>query len=307
VTEGLRLGRWPVVSLSAPLTPDTLTAFNYYAFWTIPLAGLAVLAAGPWIDTDDRPGARRGIGIALVMMAVLANYFFLRNNLPARFPDAVVPVVLLAAWIAGAAATTRSRTMRVVIAAAPPVLLALMLVAFVRVNSIVQELHSGGITESITAARLKFDNVAHTLRSLPPDDWTAQDTAGPMAASRYLAECTSPDDYVLVGTYAYEIPYFARRRFAGGQGLFSHGYFRDQAFQRLVLERLARQSVPIVFTDVDYQVFVDDYPIVAQHVSDRYQDFGIIQNHGAPYVRVFVEKGRTPVRTDPNLGLPCFR
>jgi hypothetical protein len=65
--------------------------------------------------------------------------------------------------------------------------------------------------------------------------------------------------------------------------------------------------VPIVFTDVDYEVFVEDYPLVARYVSDRYRDAGIIYSHDVPYLRVFVEQARHPSRSDPILGLPCFR
>jgi hypothetical protein len=304
-TEGLRLREWPTVRLSAPLDRDSLNAFNYYVFWAMPLAGLGVLALRPYAGSD-RETSMRGMGVALVAMTLLVEYFFLRSNLGGRLGDATVPVVLLAAWIAGAADTVRLRSVRL-LGRGLPVVLALIFAAFFLENSVLRQLHTGGIAESADAAKQRFDYVKRTLRSLPPETWAGQDLGGAFGAARYIAECTSPDDHVLVGAYAYEIPYFARRRFAGGQGLFSHGFFRDERYQRLVLERLARQSVPIVLTEHDYQVFATDYPLVARYVSDRYRDAGVIDIRGEPYVRVFVEKARHPHRTDPILGLPCFR
>jgi hypothetical protein len=177
----------------------------------------------------------------------------------------------------------------------------------VRANSVMQELRGGGLTVSAAAAVKKFDAVRSTLRALPPAEWTDHDRSGPMSAARYLAQCSRPDDYVLVAGYTYEIPYFARRRFAGGQGLFSHGFFLDETYQRMAVERLSRQSVPIAFVDPDLDTFQSDYPLVAEHLAQRYRDVGTIENGGHPYVQVFVDAARHPHRLDPVLGLPCFR
>jgi hypothetical protein len=111
-----------------------------------------------------------------------------------------------------------------------------------------------------------------------------------------------------MGVYADEIPYFARRRFAAGQGYFFHGFLRREADQRLALERLAQQSVPVAIMPYEYQrEFADDYRLVAQHVAARFQEAGIVSVEGEPRFRVFVDKARRPTSVDPVLGFPCFR
>jgi hypothetical protein len=222
-TEGntRRLTEWPVISLADPLHRESLTSFNYYAFWMVPIAGAAVLAL---LWRQRMPGTSRaavliGTGAALVAMTPIVNHFFLRSNLQARFGDATVPVVLLAAWMVGAAPNLRSRLARVAATAGPTALLVLIFLAFLRVNSVATELTTGGFTESLSLAQMRFGEVRRTLESLPPADWATQNTEGTLGVSRYLAECTAPRDQVLVATYADEIPYFASRLLAGGQAI----------------------------------------------------------------------------------------
>jgi len=146
------------------------------------------------------------------------------------------------------------------------------------------------------------------LREQPPLTWPVKPRDGSMAIARYLAECTAPDDRVLVAINADEIPYFAGRRFAGGQGSFYSNLLKSDDDQRLVLERLARQSVPIVVSHPDYHdEFAVNYPLVAQHIAARYRDVGVIDYDEKPVLRVFVETARAPVRVDAVLGYPCFR
>jgi hypothetical protein len=305
------LEQWPVVDVAAPFEADSLAAFNYYAFWVIPLAAAIVVAWGLWRDrSGDSPITKRDLafGCALVALTLIVNKYFLRSNLQARFGDAAVPVVLVAAWVAGAAPQLRAWIGRGLARVGPPALLALMLLAFFRINSLARELETGGLTVSARQATLRFDEVAETLRALPSADWRRQNTDGPLGVSRYLSECTTPDDRVLMGLYADEIPYFARRLFAGGQGYFGLGFLRSEADQRLALERLGQQSVPVAVTAIDYDgEIVRHYPLIAHHIAERYREVGVIQSYGEPYVRVFVESARQPRGADPVTGFPCFR
>ena len=129
-----------------------------------------------------------------------------------------------------------------------------------------------------------------------------------MAVARYVAECTAPEDRVLVAPIADEIPYFARRHFAAGQAAFYSNLLKSDDSQRLALQRLARQRAPVMVTHPDYHgEFAVNYPLVAQYVADHYREVGVIDYGGQPLLRVFVETARQPVRTDPVLGYPCFR
>jgi hypothetical protein len=306
-SEGRRLARWPIVDLASPFSESSLVAFNYYAFWALPLIAAGVLM---WKSRANAANERESrdhfaFGIALVAMALVVNVFFLRANLQARFGDGSVPIALVGAWLAGAS-SSRSWMSRGLARAVPTVMLALMFGAFFGINSMAHELETGGLTVSLEQTRFRFQQVTQTLRELPAADMHV--TEGPLAASRYLSLCTMPNDRVLMGIYADEIPYFASRRIAAGQGYFGLGFLRSETDQRLALERLARQSVPVVITAFDYdREIAMNYPLLARHISARYREAGVITAAGQPYLRVFVDIMRAPTSTDPVTGFPCFR
>jgi hypothetical protein len=306
--EGRGLPRWPAVDLAAPSAPESLVAAIYYALWITPLLAVAVVGLGSRLRGSRLAPSARGLGVALVIMALVANHFFLRANLLARFGDATVPVVLTACWLAAWAAGLRPRLARILAGAVPVLLLTVTAAAFVVASEVPQQMRAAGISESVAATQVMFRSISARLRSTPPREWPEKEKEGSLAISRYLAECTAPADRVLMGVYADEIPYFARRLFAAGQGYFFHGFLRTEADQRLALERLARQSVPVAIMPSEYQRdFADDYRLVARHVTARFQEVGTVSDEGGPRFRVFVDKSRRPTGVDPVLGFPCFR
>ena len=303
------MGFRPVVNLTSPLSADSLSACIYYAYWLMVVAALAMLARRSLQRPGSAHDADLAMGWALVTMTPLVNYLLLRSHLQARFGDAVVPMALVGPWIVGQAPMLTSRIGRVTARAGPTALVALMCAVLVPVEYLTRELDTGGFLGlSSATATERFTQVRRELRALPPRDWTNETPSGTLVAARYLAECTTPDDYVLVGTFAEQVTYFAGRRFAGGQTYFAFSFLTTEADQRLVLQRLARQSVPIVLGPFDYDAqIVKNYPLLAQHIATRYHEVGMIDYEGQPWVRVFVENDRPPTRTDPVLGFPCFR
>jgi hypothetical protein len=242
-------------------------------------------------------------------MAAIANVFFLRANLSQRFGDAVVPVVLLAAWTVAAASGWSWRALRGAATVVPVVLLCALLGSAYVYADAPRDLDTSGLSDSWEKTTKRFQAVHDELRTLPPDTWSDDLAEGTLRAARYVAECTSPDDSLLVGGYAPEIPVFARRRFAAGQATVSLSLYTSTADQERAIARMRQQSVPIVL--VPYEVFeegfVTDYPLIARHLADHYRDAGVIDVDGEPRFRVFVEAARQPRRMDPHLGLPCFR
>jgi len=301
--EGRRLVSWPVVDMAHPLATDSLIALLYYVFWAVPIVAIVFLIVSCVRRSWDHHAA---LGMATILLALLVNYFFLRGNLPARFGDAVVPIVLLVAWMAGLWSQAGGGS-RFVARAAASALLVLMIAAFFPINSIASELRTDRFN-SVSGITARFAEVSDLLRDQPPVMWRVKPRDGSMAVARYLAECTAPDDRVLVATNADEIPYFATRRFAGGQGSFYSNLLKSDEDQRLVLQRLAGQSVPVVVSHPNYHdEFAVNYPLVAQYIAAGYRDVGVIDYDGKPVLRVFVESARTPIRVDPVLGYPCFQ
>jgi hypothetical protein len=242
-------------------------------------------------------------------MAALVNTFFLRANLDQRFGDAIIPVALLAAWTVGAAFGWSSSALRIPAVVVPAVLLLYMLSAAYVFSDIRRELDTSGLSDSWGKVTRRYQAVRAELSRLPPVIWSEGDAAGTLSAARYVAECTSPTDYLLVAGHYQEIPVFAGRRFAAGQPTVSLSFYTSEGDQRRALTRLEGQSVPIVLADAEdfEEGFVSDYPLLAKHLADAYREAGTIAVDDEPRFRVFVDAHRQPTRVDPHVGLPCFR
>jgi hypothetical protein len=304
------MGFTPAVNLASPLDPDSLSAAVYYACWALVVAALGLVLFGlprrePGVDDTSR-----GMGWALVAMASLVNYFLLRSTLQARFGDAIVPVVLIGPWIVGVAPLLASRTLRVAAQVGPPILMVLMCAALVPIEEVLHELETDGFFhEPFTDVPERFAQVRRELSALPPRDWTGlEPREGVMAAARYVAVCSAPDDRVLMGAFAEPVTYFSERLFAAGQSYFAFSFLTSEADQRRALERLGRQSAPIAFTAFDYdREIVKNYPLIDRHLAAHYHHVGAIDLDGEPWLRVFVDNDRRPTGTDPVSGFPCFR
>lgn len=310
-TSGIEARRtslaWPSFDLSLSLEAANLVALTYYAFWIIPAAALFV-CSWRWRDRpDDCWSAERGTAIALVALAVGVNVFFLRSNLAARFGDAVVPVALLAVWISGAVPRAAAGPFRNFAGMVVLILLLGLIPCAYVYAELAPELEDSKLAAP-SELIAQFQRVKATLEQLPPDEWTEGLAHGNLRAARYLAECTNPEDRVLVAAYAPEVLVFARRGFAGGQPTVSLAMYVSDSEQQATLARLKQQSVPVVLaTDGFEEEFVTDYPVLARHVAERYHEAGVIAVGENERLRVFVEKARQVPRIDSRSNLPCFR
>lgn len=294
----------PALWTLTPATTDGLVGLTYYAFWL-----MLVMAAGVLLlrsrDSASLGPADRATACGLLAMAALANHFLLRGSLSQRLGDAVIPVAALAAWsIVVASGLSGSTTRRLAIVASTSVLL-FMLTAAASYGGLARRLDESGFAQSWHRVVSRFVEVRSNLERLPPVDWSGfrNDPSLPQAA-RYVAECTSPDDYLMVAAEAPEIYVFSHRRFAAGQGSLSMGLYTSEDDQRRALAKLAGQSVPIVLADASrYQSeFIWTYPLLARHIGEHYRQAGTIDER----FLVFVEANRPPRRVDPYSGLPCF-
>jgi hypothetical protein len=284
---------------------DHLVVVTYYAFWAIIAIGGAVLAAR--LAGGKLTSAERGSAVGLLSVALLGNQFLLRDSLVARFGDAVIPIAVMAAWTVGAARGFDRLVPRRLAAGMTVALLLLMLSATWVFADVRDALDKAGFTRSLSDATTQFVSVSENLRRQPAADWSTFTPRGTLIAARYIAECTRPDDHVLVAAEAPEIPFYARRRFAAGQATVSLSMYTSEDNQRRAIAQLASQSVPIILVnaermDVD---FVRAYPLLARYVMTLYRHAGTI-DAGMQFA-VYVKADRQPRRLDPHLGLPCFQ
>jgi hypothetical protein len=309
--ESLRteLEEWPALDPAEGLGRDNMIAVAYYVFWAIPLAGAVRLG----VLLVRRRGLEPAVlptGLALVGCAMAANAFFLRGNLLARFGDAIVPLVLLAAWMAAAGHVRPAHSKAAVpLRLVPHALLAVLLAALFAGGDMRAELQATGLSDSWEQTEKRFRAAHAGLTRMPPDVWTAELLQWLPPASQYLAECTGPDDRVLLATYAPEVPVLARRLVAAGQGTFGLAFYESESQQLEAVSRLRRQSVPVVlgsYEDFEGE-FVSDYRHVSEYVAARYHEAGAIAGEDRPRFRVLVASDREPRRVHPDFNLPCFR
>ena len=302
--------RLPQFDLSAPFAGDGLLFVTYYAFWAVPVVAAATLIGRLAASPGSRVTAvERATAAGLLLMAILVNMSFLRANLGERFGDAVVPIVLLAAWTVGAASALGAAAARRSVTFVTVVLLVHTLGAAYVFADVARDLDTSGLSDSLGKTSRRFQAVRDDLSGLPPVEWSDDAAEGLLSAARYIAECTSPDDRLLVAGPIHEILVFARRRFAAGQGMFKLSLYTSERDQRRALERLTHQSVPVVLADPrEFEDgFVSDYPLLARHLEHAYRKAGTIVVDEEPRFLVFVDAHRQPTRMDPHFGLPCFR
>jgi hypothetical protein len=309
---------WDEISRTEPQLPllgsetladgDRLVALTYYAFWMVVVIAVAV---GSWRmrrDAHGLPHGSRATGMALLAMTIVVNVVFLRTNLVQRFGDAIVPVVLLACWSVGAAAQASAGVWRAAGMLVPTGLLLFMLGTVYAFRDMGRDFHTSGLSVSWERTRDRFASIRQELAGLPPAKWAERDVDGPLRVSRYVAECTSPDDYLFVAGYAPEIAVLARRRFAAGLGTVSLSFYTSERDQQRALARLAHQSVPVALADASgFDEFRTDYPLLAQYLASRYREAGRIPANDDRAFLVFVDHGRQSSGRDAHYGLPCFR
>jgi hypothetical protein len=301
----------PALDLGAPFSGESLLLVTYYAFWAVPvIAAAAWVARVAWPSASRLSGSERAAGAGLLAMAIFANMSFLRANLAERFGDAAVPVVLLAAWTVGTAAAWTSPAGRASAALVPVLLLVQMFAAAYAFADARRELDTSGLSDSWGKITRRYEAVRDELSGLPPAAWEGHgEQSGILAAAAYVAQCTSPDDRILVTGPTHEVPVLARRRFAAGQAMFKLSLYTSERDQRRALARLEEQSVPMVLADArDFDGgFLSDYPLVARHLAEHYREAGTIDVDEEPRLRVFVDGRRESARMDARLGLPCFQ
>jgi hypothetical protein len=312
VVAGLEAGRTELdlsdMTLSALVQGSRLDVLTYYGLWATVIAAALSLAwrlcglSQPQLSREER-----GFAVGALALAAVTNQFLLRDPLVARLSDAVAPVAVLGAWSIAASREIHGPIERRLVTVPLWCLLLFMIGASWVFMGVTRTLTDSGLANSPRFVAAQFERVRNNLMRLPPTDWSGIDARGSMEAARYVAECTSPDDYLFIAGDAPEITVFARRRFAAGQGVVAKVWYASEADQRRALARLASQSVPIILADA--RLFASDfvfaYQLLARHVEEHYREVGTIADESRPLI-VFVDKRRQPVRIDPRLGFPCF-
>jgi hypothetical protein len=130
-----------------------------------------------------------------------------------------------------------------------------------------------------------------------------------MALAYYVRECTQPTDRVFMQHYLPQVPALAERGFAGGHADLRPGFFKSEEMQRLTIERLRRQHVPIALVGAGDNLggFRESFPLIVRYFDEHYQNMGEQEFDGRFQIRLLVRKDATPTGSFEPLGWPCFR
>ena len=308
------------VALKRSLLPGVFNEQNalawfYYLTILVPVVALGWLGADWWAGRVARPEAT--VVAAAAILCCIISHTLVREDPGNRLADVAAPTFVLAAWLArsrGDSGGTRFRT-RLRRAG----MVSLFLITFWSVGTVsgvgsvmarLDVLGGGG-----AGVWERLGVVNRELRSRPIDEWAPPGSTGLRAITRYLFDCTAPSDRILVTWFEPSVFFYAERGFAGGQSFLyggsdfgGGGWFASLAEQRLTIDRMQRQSVPIILGRRDQEEeFRLGFPLVYEHVQTEYKLAESTLGGESSDFLVFVDAQLEPVAEHPDLGLPCFR
>lgn len=291
---------WPAVFGDAAPFASALV-YEYYALPGLAIAVLIALRRHPHI----RQWASQILPV--IVVAMMMNYTFIREPLAVRLPDAIVPAVVLAAWL-----IHRARHVihfRVMIAGLTAAGVALFSASVLEAGRTIEVLNRANLLHEWQRMPEYFRDVTHDLQARMA---ARQVPSRPSASLRpfyaYLDRCTTTEHRLLVGGFLVEVPFLAQRRFAGGQRYFGGSYGFDDEAERQALNRLAGQVVPFALITSDYlQKFEVAFPAISAHLRSRYATLTNVRVTDDLDVHIFVDRSLTPSGRDPETGWPCFR
>lgn len=309
-----------VLSRVVDTVQANLVAWTYYFEIALPIIALALVA----VSRDGfRPGwPRARVKIAVVaVLGLLLDAAFLRSPLGARLADPSVPHAILIAWIAAGVPRlwgSRTALLPQVQALRWPIRIggtaAAALVALTAWSLISQDFHRHmervRFTEGVRVALGRPGVVMENVRAAWDIEAAVDQpvTHDLVALSFYVNACTNPTDRVFVQGYIPQVLGLARRAFAGGHADLRLGFFVTERDQRLTVERLQRQAVPILLMETDsYEGFRREFPLVTAYFDEHYTEAGSRRfDNDRMGASLFVRKDRQPTGTYAPYGWPCY-
>jgi hypothetical protein len=273
-----------------------------YMLYLLPLIAIGILLArgtrGDWPAVAGRIAPVAVVGL-------LVDFSFIRDPLNTRLADAIVPAVILGAWLLSRAFSASSRREFTV-----PLALAftlLMGASVVTVGFTHEEIDRAGLLGRARDIPTRFAERTADLRARFTDYQLTPAARRLLPFFGYVDRCTSADDRLLVGGFMVELPFYAQRLFAAGQEYFG-SYFGSDANRRFTFDRLQRQRVPFVIVPSDGQAEFDrGFPLVAGYVRARYAPLTDVRVDDEQTIHILVNRDMPAAGRDAETGWPCFR
>ena len=277
----------------------------FYAFHALPFLALA------WwvVERIRRQPIDTSVVVPLVVLAVLVNVGFLRDPLSARLADAIVPAVLLAAWVAGRGWRGSSPLLRVVAVAVAAIVVVLGTDSVWAVGNTGEQIDRTHLSQGIARTpQLLRQQTEELVSRFSHDQVPDIGLSGLVPFFEYLDRCTTSQHRLLVGAYSPEVYVYARRMFAGGQKVFIQGYYQSARDQQRIVARLRHQVVPFVLLQSDSSAqWRSSFSLVSAFVDSHFRPMADIQVSPDRSVLVLVDTDLVPLRTEEATGWPCYQ
>ena len=294
---------WPNPAVFSFGDPDQYAALLYYVFWALPFCALAMVVS----SVRSRPASDLAVATAVIALAMCTCLGFLRDPMDARIPDVIVPVVLLLSWIAMRAfSAVRHRGL---FGVAALVVMTAVTIATARVGRFGEQVDRTGVNGGLDGVRARAHEVLTDLRKPYVEEQMPSDFAFALVPFyEYVQACTPSNARLLVTGFAPEVPFFARRAFAGGLPVLYAGFHSSPRAQRQIVQRLDRQLVPFVVVPPDrFDEFERLYPEVNTYVARHYTPLTNVPVDGAGQPsRIFVRRELKAAGTWGPERWPCF-
>jgi hypothetical protein len=260
-----------------------------------------LLMAGAVTAPSARAAYQRSVLAAWLVLGVLFSVVIRRHPLSARLPDVAVVMTVGAVVVLhlGVTRLLALRRARPVPAVAGIVAVALIVLVSAQSTWAVVNL---GDRLSQAGVRRGAGGVLRSARSVVRA-WDGQSWAPYWPQGEeppvldYLRRCLSPADRVLVTWFAPEYFVFSGRGFAAGHALFYPASFATDRDQTLMLDRLSRESVPIVLVNQDeHEAFGRAFPRLAEHIRTHYTVRASFLHNGSTPIDVAVRNDIDPGR-----------
>jgi hypothetical protein len=296
-TSGWYVG--PIRLLNGLDTAAASAALLFFVFLALPVAAAVALVRNRHPPGPLGQWERMKIA-AVVLVAVVTFFGFVRDALDVRIADAVVAPLVLAGWlsarwVSGGWPSAWSRALRV----------AVLLVALIPVTrSIVV---AGAVEPRLERAEPASVIWTRLVTSPPFDAWAARGSAE-YRIVRYVRDCTDPREPLLVLSPAPQLYYYADRPFAGRMGWYMEGYYSSELNQRENATALAEDRPPVAIIDAGRELSdLATHPSALTYLTRSYHQIGELSAADGTRLRVFGRNDRRPAGTQADVGWPCYR
>jgi hypothetical protein len=277
----------------------------YYLFQALPLIAAAIVVL------DVRRGRHEDalIGAPLAVLAFLASMTFLRDPLPVRLPEAIVPAALVGAWLVGRGLRIPSLPLRSIALTAAAVLMVVAASSVVVVGRTQENLARTNLSLGLSSLpQLVRDRTAQLKARYDRQQLPDGRILSLVGLFDYLDRCTTPSHRLLVAGNAPEIYVYAQRPFAAGHSTFLEGYYQSEAEQQQMLDRARQQVVAFAVMLSDQESsFHSTAPGISAFIDANFRPLTEIPTNSDRTVRVMVRSGLPPLHADATTGWPCYR